>query len=146
MQISSKFTIAVHIIAVIDYFGDTEKITSNVLADSIGANPVIIRSVMGNLKEAGIISISQGRSGIVLAKALNEITFYDVYKAVDSVDDEGIFRFHDKPNPKCPVGKRIHAAMDDKLKRVQDAMENELHLITVADVVEDIKKEVGLVS
>ena len=29
------------------------------LAGSVGANPVIVRNVMGNLKEAGLISISQ---------------------------------------------------------------------------------------
>ena len=47
MQISSKFTIAVHLLAVIDYLGDNEKVTSNILAKSIGSNPVIVRNVMG---------------------------------------------------------------------------------------------------
>ena len=51
MQISSKFIIAVHLLAVIDYLGDNEKVTSNILAKSIGSNPVIVRNVMGNLKE-----------------------------------------------------------------------------------------------
>ena len=83
MQITSRFTIAVHIITAIDYFKDNEKVTSNFLAGSVGANPVIVRNVMGNLKEAGIIDISQGKSGITLVKKLDEITFYDVYKAVD---------------------------------------------------------------
>ena len=57
MQISSRFTIGVHILAVIDYLGDSEKVTSSVLAGSIGVNPVIVRNVMGSLKEAGIIQI-----------------------------------------------------------------------------------------
>ena len=64
MQISSKFIIAVHLLAVIDYLGDNEKVTSNILAKSIGSNPVIVRNVMGNLKEFGIIDISQGKSGV----------------------------------------------------------------------------------
>ncbi|EEP27922.1 Rrf2 family transcriptional regulator [Shuttleworthella satelles] len=142
MQITSKFTIAVHIITAIDYFKDSEKVTSNFLAGSVGANPVIVRNVMGNLKESGIIEISQGKSGISLAKGLDEITFYDVYKAVDCVDGEGLFRFHENPNIKCPVGRNIHLAMDEKLQRVQDTMENELRHITIADVAADIKKEV----
>ena len=143
MQITSKFTIVVHIITAIDYFKDREKVTSNFLAVSVGANPVIVRNVMGNLKESGIIEISQGKSGISLAKVLDEITFYDVYKAVDCVDGEGLFRFHENPNIKCPVGRNIHLAMDEKLQRVQDTMENELRHITIADVAADIKKEVG---
>lgn len=140
MQITSKFTIAVHIIAAIDYFKDSEKVTSNFLAGSVGANPVIVRNVMGNLKESGIIEISQGKSGISLAKELDEITFYDVYKAVDCVDDEGLFHFHEKPNINCPVGRNIHIAMDEKLQKVQSIMENELSRITMADVVADLKK------
>jgi len=146
MQITSKFTIAVHIIAAIDYFKDSEKVTSNFLAGSVGANPVIVRNVMGNLKESGIIAISQGKSGISLAKGLDEITFYDVYKAVDCVDDDGLFHFHENPNINCPVGKNIHIAMDDKLHRVQSIMENELSRITMADVVTDVRKAVGLVG
>mgnify|MGYP000934088563 FL=1 len=143
MQITSKFTIAVHSITAIDYFKDSEKVTSNFLAGSVGANPVIVRNVMGNLKESGIIEISQGKSGISLVKGLDEITFYDVYKAVDCVDGEGLFRFHENPNIKCPVGRNIHLAMDEKLQREQDTMENELRHITIADVAADIKKEVG---
>ncbi len=142
MQISSRFTIGVHLLAVIDYLGDSEKVTSNILAGSIGVNPVIVRNVMGSLKEAGIINISQGKSGISLAKSLDEITFYDIYKAVDCVNDEGIFHFHENPNPECPVGRNIHKAMDGKLEQIQKCMEDEMRRITVADVVADVRKEI----
>ena len=141
MQISSRFTIGVHILAVIDYMSSTEKVTSSVLAGSIGVNPVIVRNVMGKLKEAGIISISQGRSGITLAKDLEAVTFYDMYKAVDCVDEEGIFHFHENPNPECPIGRNIHRAMDGKLEQIQRCMEEEMKRITVADVTRDIRKE-----
>ncbi|MBO4702921.1 MAG: Rrf2 family transcriptional regulator [Lachnospiraceae bacterium] len=140
MQITSKFTIAVHIITAIDYFKDHEKVTSNFLAGSVGANPVIVRNVMGNLKEAGIIDISQGKSGITLAKRLEDITFYDIYRAVDSVSDEGLFHFHENPNANCPVGRNIHKAVDEKLLKVQQAMEAEMKQITLSDVVEDTRK------
>lgn len=141
MQISSKFTIGVHLLAVIDYLGKDEKVTSNILASSIGVNPVIVRNVMGNLKEAGLISVSQGKSGISLTKTPDQITFYDIYKAVDSVKDEGLFHFHENPNPECPIGRNIHKAMDSKLKRVQQCMEDEMRKITLADVMTDIQNE-----
>jgi len=141
MQISSKFTIGVHLLAVIDYLGENEKVTSSVLADSIGVNPVIVRNVMGNLKEAGLISISQGKSGISLTKTPDQITFYDVYKAVDSVNEDGLFHFHENPNPECPIGRNIHKAMDSKLERVQMCMEEEMRKITLADVMTDIQRE-----
>ena len=143
MQITSKFTIAIHIITAIDYFGVTMKVTSSFLAGSVGANPVIVRNVMGNLKAAGLIETSQGKSGIRLARKLDEITFYDVYRAVECVDDRGLFHFHETPSIRCPVGRNIHRALDGKLRKVQDAMEAELRRITVADVESDIRKEVA---
>lgn len=141
MQISSKFTIGVHLLALVDYLGEDEKATSTVLANSIGVNPVIVRNVMRNLKEAGLISVSQGKSGISLTKTPDQITFYDVYKAVESVKDEGLFHFHENPNPECPIGRNIHKAMDSKLERVQRRMEDEMRKITLADVMTDIHNE-----
>lgn len=142
MQITSRFTIAVHIITAVDYFKDKEKVTSNFLAGSVGANPVIVRNVMGDLKEAGIIDISQGKSGITLAKKPDEITFFDIYKAVDCIDDEGLFHFHENPNANCPVGRNIHKAVDGKLLKVQQAMEEEMKQIFLADVVDDTRREI----
>lgn len=142
MQITSRFTIAVHIIIAIDYFRDEMKVTSNFLAGSVGANPVIVRTVMGNLKDAGIISISQGKSGIGLAKRLDEISFYDIYKAINPVGEEGLFHFHENPNIKCPVGRNIHATLDTRLRQVQNTMEKEMKSITVAEIAADVKKKI----
>ena len=139
MQLSSKFTIAVHVITAIDYFKDTEQVTSSFLAGSTGVNPVIIRNVMGELKNAGIIDVSQGKSGINLARPLSQIALYDVYKAVGCLGEEGLFHFHENPNAKCPVGRNIHKAMDSRLRAAQTAMEEELKKTTLEEVVEDIR-------
>lgn len=140
MQITSRFTIAVHIITCIDYLRDGDPVTSKVLAGSVGVNPVIIRTVIGKLKEAGIVSISQGKSGIALGRPLDQITFYDIYRAVDCVDETGLFHFHENPNPECPVGRTIHIAADRRLAAVQRAMEDEMKSITLADVAADARK------
>ena len=144
MQISSRFTVAVHVITAIDYFQDKETVTSNFLAGSVGVNPVSIRTVMTMLKDAGIISISQGKSGISLKLPLEEITFYDIYKAVDCVDEEGLFHFHAHPNTECPVGRSIHSALDERLKGIQSTLESQLRSITLADVAADVRKEIAL--
>lgn len=144
MQITSRFTIAVHIITCVEYFKDTETVTSNFLAGSVGANPVVIRTVMSKLRKAGIISTSQGKSGILLARPLDEISFYDVYAALDCVDETGLFHFHEHPNMACPVGRNIHKAMDGKLREIQDSMENEMRQISLADIVDGVKQEIRL--
>ena len=147
MQITSRFTIAVHVITAIEYFKDMDRVNSEFLAGSVGVNPVIVRTVISKLREAGILKTQRGSSGAVLAKPLDQITFYDVYKAVDSVDkEEGLFHFHEQPNPNCTVGRNIHKAMDERLKEVQRSMENELKKITIADIAEDIRKEIRLES
>ena len=143
MQITSRFTIAVHALAYIKLFQDKTRVTSNVLADSIQANPVIIRTVLSKLKEAGIIDARQGSGGSRLAKPLKEISLYDIYKAVDTVDETGLFHFHENPHPQCIVGGNIHAALDDKLQRVQDAMEAELKKISMSDVMSDLEKAIN---
>ena len=45
MQISSRFTIAVHMLACMEAFRDEYKVTSDFLAASIQVNPVIIRRI-----------------------------------------------------------------------------------------------------
>lgn len=142
MQITSRFTIGVHIIVFTDYYKDKGAVTSSLLAASVGANPVIVRTVMSQLKTAGIIDSSQGKSGISLKKALEDVTFYDVYKAVDCVDETGLFHFHENPNIKCEVGRNIHKVMDGRLEAIQKSMEEEMKGITIKDVAEDILKEI----
>lgn len=141
MQISTKFTIAIHIIAAADYFGGDTKVTSDLLASSIGSNPVIIRNIMSDLSGAGIIETRRGPGGIVIKKPLEAISFYDIYEAVEKNKDQ-LFNFHDNPNPACPVGRNIHTALDDKLAEAQKDFEDDLKKYKLSDVVDDIKKEV----
>ena len=140
MQITSKFTVAVHILTCIDIFGGQMRVTSDFLSGSTGVNAVIVRNVLGQLRNAGIVETRQGSGGAHLAKALDEITLYDIYKAVDCVDDEGLFHFHENPNAECPVGRNIHKAMDGRLSAAQAALENELKSTTLAQVVSDTRK------
>ncbi|MDD3403346.1 MAG: Rrf2 family transcriptional regulator [Hespellia sp.] len=139
MQISSRFTIAIHILACIDTFKDDYKVTSDFLAGSVNVNPVVIRRLLQQLKAAGIINVIRGSGGAEIAKPLSEITMLDIYKAVDSIENGELFHFHENPNKECPVGRNIHNVLDDKLKQVQTAMENEMRSITIQEIVEDTK-------
>lgn len=144
MQISSRFTLAIHIFACIDTFGDEYKVTSGFLAESTNVNPVIIRKILGQLKGAGLIEVARGTGGTTVAKPLEKVTFLDVYRAVECVENGNLFHFHDNPNTNCPVGKNIHHILDDKLLRVQTAMERELASITLEDLKQDTEKYLAL--
>lgn len=141
MQISTKFTIAIHVLAAVDFFGKDRKVTSGFLAASIGSNPVIIRNIMSDLQDAGIIATKRGPGGIEVVKPLDRITFYDVYEAVEKNKDH-LFNFHDNPNPACPVGRNIHDALDGRLADAQNNFENDLKRYNMADVLNDIREDV----
>lgn len=140
MQISSRFTLALHILACIDAFGTSRRVTSSFLAGSTHVNPVVVRRILGQLKDAGIVEVARGTGGATIERPLDEITFFDVYEAVGCLDDGKLFHFHENPDPDCPVGGNIHAVLDGRLNQVQLAMERELKSITFADVSEDLKQ------
>ena len=140
MQISSRFTIALHIFTCVETFKDDYKVTSDFLAASINTNPVIIRKILSQLKNAGLITVARGTGGITPTRPITEITFYDVYQAIEPVENGDLFHFHEAPNPDCPVGRNIHSLLDDKLKAIQDAMEAEMKKYTVADLDAGLKE------
>ena len=140
MQISSRFTIAIHMLTCMDTFKDKCKLTSNFLAGSVNVNPVVIRRLLRQLKAAGLIEVARGTGGAEIAKPLEQITFLDVYNAVECIDGGKLFHFHENPNNNCPVGRNIHNALDNKLNRIQTVMEEEMKKITIKDAVEDIRK------
>ena len=139
MQISSRFTMAIHMFACIDVFKDM-KMTSDFMAKSIGTNPVIVRKLLQQLKAAGLIEVLRGTGGVKVKRPFNEITFLDIFQAVECTPQEELFHFHEKPNQKCPVGRHIHDVLDDKLDKVQKAMEAELKKITLEDIKDEMEE------
>lgn len=140
MQISSRFTIAVHVLICIETFKKEQKVTSDFLAGSVNVNPVVIRRILQQLKKAGLITVKRGSGGTDIGKPLREITLLDVYRAVECVEDGTLFHFHENPNPLCPVGRNIHAVLDGRLEAIQKAMERELESITLQDIMDDTNK------
>ncbi len=138
MKITSRFTVAVHTLLVINTFQDKVKTTSEFIASSVNVNPVVIRRTMQSLKAAGMIDVKAGSGGARLARRPEDITLFDVYSAVDSVEGD-LFHFHENPNPACPVGRNIHAVLDVKLQEAQAALENRLKKTTLADLAGQIR-------
>ena len=137
MQISSRFTIAVHIFICINAFESDYKITGEFLAGSVNVNPVIIRNILSQLKKAGLVMTARGTGGTSAAKPPEEISLLDIYQAVECVEGDELFHFHENPNPQCPVGRNIHNILDKRLKKAQEALEQELASTTIADLMQD---------
>ncbi|MCM3600464.1 Rrf2 family transcriptional regulator [Robertmurraya korlensis] len=137
MSISSRFTVGVHILTLIELNKDGIS-SSEFLAGSVNTNPSLVRKIMGMLKKAGLIEVQPGIAGAKLAKEPATISLLDVYKAVDVVKEKELFSLHDNPHPDCPVGRNIQDSITPFLSAAQFALEKVLGNVTIEEVIKDI--------
>jgi Rrf2 family protein len=141
MKISSRFTVAIHIISLLSI--ENKHCTSEWIAGSVNTNPVVIRRVIGQLKKAGLVNVRPGTGGAYLLKPLEEITLLDIYRAVEVVQEGELFQVHEHPNPQCPVGANIQSVLEVILLRAQSAMEQVLEAITMKELVTDLVEKIN---
>src|SRR5207302_5466848 len=100
-------------------------------------NPVVIRRILIELQDAGLISTSRGpRGGSVLTRKPDKVTLREIRGAVEKGP---VFGSHpNKPSRKCPIGKNISRVMIGITDRAGKALERELEKITLADVLREI--------
>ncbi|WP_438434888.1 Rrf2 family transcriptional regulator [Gorillibacterium sp. sgz500922] len=136
-QISSRFSVAVHILSLIAV--TPEPCTGDYLAGSVNTNPVIIRRISGMLKKAGLIDIRPGVGGATLCKPPGEITLLMVYRAVQAATEGELFHFHEHPNPACPVGRNIESLLRAEMRAAQEAFEARLGATTLQQLADGFK-------
>ncbi|WP_418748240.1 Rrf2 family transcriptional regulator [Frisingicoccus sp.] len=139
MHISTKCSVAIHCLIFIYEYGDTKKVTSELLSLSSGTNSVTIRNILSALKKDGIISIKFGTGGATMNCPLNEITLYRICKAIEPDFLTKLFGIHSSPSPFCPVGKKIHNVLDTSYQKIQDDLCSSLKSITMEDVIADYR-------
>lgn len=138
MSISSRFSVGIHILTLIG-LDENGTISSENIAGSVNTNPVVIRKIMGMLKNAGLVKVRPGIAGAQLTKELSEITLLDVYKAVNVVQEKELFSVHENPNPDCFVGRNIQSAIVPIFSNAQRALEKELENVTLEDIINDVQ-------
>ncbi|MDD9149691.1 Rrf2 family transcriptional regulator [Sporolactobacillus sp. CQH2019] len=138
-QISTRFSIAVHILSLIAVSSNDYECTGDFIADSVNTNPVIIRRIMSNLKKAGFVRVRPGAGGASLLKDPGEITLFDIYRAVDVTEEHHLFRIHENCNIHCPVGRNIERVLQAELNDAQSAMEHRLAQTTLEQLIQNFK-------
>ncbi|MBP9886835.1 MAG: Rrf2 family transcriptional regulator [Leptospiraceae bacterium] len=134
---TSRFTIAVHILSLLD-LNKGESKTSEELALSVNTNPVVIRKILGALKKAGFIQIQMGQGGgASLSLESDKITLKDIYQ----VFEEKLFVLHpNKPNAKCICGKNIQPILSEVFSETEQVLVNELSHKTIYQISSEILK------
>jgi len=136
MRISTKCSIALHLLVLLDVFHD-EKLTSDILAMSIGCNPVIVRNLLGSLKKAGIVEVQRGTGGATLIVDPEDITIWTVYQAVDTVPLEELVGMHPNPSMKCPVGRNIGGLLEKPYSMIADSVRETMSSYTLKQIIND---------
>lgn len=137
MHISNKASIAVHCLIFIYEYGESKKVTSELLALSSGCNPVTIRGIMSALKKDGIISVKPGTGGVKLCCPLTGITLYRICKCVEPDTLEKLMGIHSRPSPFCPVGRRIQPVLHQSYEKVRADLRESFQSISMQDIVEN---------
>ena len=134
MAANCRFAFGVHLLSVLALSPD-ENYSSEKLAFTVNTNPVVIRRLLLELKNAGLIETQRGPGGGArLAKPAAHITLDDIHRAVAGE----IETFGAHPNPPaqvCIVGREIENVLSDVSRRAALAVQREFAAITLADIV-----------
>lgn len=139
MRISTKCSVAVHCLLFIYEYGESIRVTSELLSLSTGSNPVTVRNILSALKKDNIISVKSGTGGASIISPLNEITLYRICRAIDPDFLSKFIGIHNMASPFCPIGKNIHAVLDISYKKIAEELSESLKKITLADIINDYR-------
>jgi Rrf2 family protein len=140
-MINSRFTVAVHLLTLLsvgrEAFPETP-LTSERAGESVNTNPVVVRRILGSLRNAGIVRSQPGPTGgWSLQKAPEDISLSEVYCAVE---DERLFSMHhQQPSNACLVGRHIQSTLEGYFGEAEAAMKAKLGERTIADVAAGVK-------
>lgn len=131
--ISSRVAVAVHVLAYMAWKRG-EAATSERIAASVNTNPVVVRRIVGALRNAGMVTVQPGvGGGAQLAREPGEITLLDVYRAVE--DREELFSLHPQtPAQDCSVGGNIQSVLQGVFCQAERAMREVLAGVTIEAV------------
>jgi Rrf2 family protein len=138
MAANNRFSFAIHIMTVLAYKG-SEGSTSHLLAKSVCTNPVVVRRLLSQLHQAGLIHCQSGKSGgCQLAREAERITLHDIYEAVEA---GGPFIIPQKPeNKACAVSCQMKEILQDIFDQTQQAIAQSLRRMTVADLLKTVQR------
>ena len=110
-----------------------ERLTSELIAGSVGTNPVVIRRQLALLREAKLVESKGARGGgWVLARRPDSIKLSQVR---DALGEEASFRMHvNDPSPNCAVGQNVRRVLAVVYEDAENAVRRSLQTRTIQDL------------
>jgi Rrf2 family protein len=132
MKKSSRLSIALH--ALVHLHAQPDKsLTSAALATCLMTNPVVVRRVLGELREAGIVEASKGpNGGWSLSRPATEITLHEVYSAMG---ERLLIRTESDPGDvTCAIVRSVDKVMTEFLDDAEALLAARLARVRLSDI------------
>ncbi|TMV02040.1 Rrf2 family transcriptional regulator [Brucella haematophila] len=134
MRQDSRLSRMLHVLIHMDHHDGA--MTSEEIASMLDTNSVVIRRTMAGLRKEGYVHSEKGHGGgWTLARPLDQLTLFDIYRAVGEPSIFAVGPAYDMP------GCVIEQAVNEKLKSVFNEAEQLLMMrlqgITLADIAQN---------
>ena len=150
MNVNSQFVVATHIMALLAghklYLPEYACANSEMIAESVNTNPVVIRRILSKLKDAKLVISKTGpHGGSKIAKHPSKIKLSEIYKAVE---DEGtLFHMHyGEPNHFCIVGGHIQESLKETMENAEESIKKILSKKSLLQIANDILERAGITT
>lgn len=127
-MISSQLSDALHVLL---HLAQSETaITSDALAAGLATNPVVVRRLMGGLRDAGLVSSGKGHGGgWRMDASLDQVTLRDVYLALGAPPLVSLGFREDRPE--CLVAQVVNESLLTSMQQAEAALLEQFGRITL---------------
>jgi DNA-binding IscR family transcriptional regulator len=138
---NSRLAIAIHITGMLS-FADQMPMTSEMLAQSVGTNPVVVRRIVGLLAANNLVKVKMGSGGgAFLARKAEEITLAEIYSALEEGVVFDVPQFEE--THLCVMGKVVRPILAEVLQTAEKGLIESLSKTTLADVIGKVKTQLA---
>jgi len=137
MRRDSRLSVVLHLLL---HMTELEgPVTSETLGPLMNMNPVLVRRMLGGLRDADIVSAEKGHGGgWALARSLDRVTLADVYRALGAPTLFSIGP--QRENPRCLVEQAVNRSLGKALSDAEALLLAELERTTVATIARDVSR------
>lgn len=131
MRCDSRLSGVLHVLL---HMAETDgPVTSEIMATVMQTNPVVVRRIMGGLRDAGFVHSAKGHGGgWTIARDLASVTLRDVYIALGS---PALFAMGNRADvPGCLVEQAVNAALDTAFHDAEAMLLDRFGTVTLAQL------------